>query len=460
MLRKKLCWLYRGDDLDIELKQSRDEGIDVSGFEKTLADIVAMPDGPEKEAEACSFFDRLEHAQVIDSYPYNEPSNLKDIQAARPSRNITLGTMSTNNKLQENIMGAWLGRCAGCLLGIPVETWSHNKIKAFLADTDNMPVKSYMRSDIDERLRQKYEIQDRDLDEPYGRKTVSWINNVDGCPVDDDINYTIMSLKILEQFGMDFTSENVASAWLTSFPVLHACTAERVAYRNILNGIFPPKSASYRNPYREWIGAQIRGDVFGYVNPGDPSKAAELAFRDASISHVKNGVYGEMWVAAMLAEAHCCEDVEKVVNAGMGEIPQNSRLHEELNRVLVMWKNGADSESLKKDVHKRYNENEWYDWCHTIPNAMIVCLSLLCSDTNFEKALGNAVTSGFDTDCNGATVGSIMGMIVGVDGISDKWIEPLKGQISTTVDGYYNCNITDLVERTVRIIEIKDRSEI
>ncbi len=440
------AWLTYSEQLSIELLQSRDEGKDVSGYEKKVEEILKLQ-GAEREKRAAALMDELAALPVQAGYPYREPSDLEGIQRETGERFARRRVELPEEALYDKILGAWLGRCAGCLLGQPIEGWKRARILGLLKETDNYPFRYYISSDVSAEIRERYDIQDKAW--VYGSSKKSWINNVEHMVEDDDTNYTIIALSLLERFGLDFTPENVAETWLMNLPILHVCTAERVAYKNLVNLIPPPGSAVYRNAYREWIGAQIRGDFFGYITPGNPALGAEMAWRDASISHVKNGIYGEMWVAAMLSAAAVVDDMEDVIRIGLGEIPQKSRLAEALRDVLTWKKSGMDWEKALDEIHRRYDENNGHDWCHTISNAVIVAAALLYGEKDFEKSISMAVLAAFDTDCNGATVGSILGMVLGAKNLPNKWIAPLNNLIKSGVDGFQLVKISELAERTL-----------
>lgn len=240
-------------------------------------------------------------------------------------------------------------------------------------------------------------------------------------PSDDDTNYMLIAYEVLKRYGRDFTSSDVAEVWLSTQTKYPYCTAERVAYINLINGFVPPESGEYKNAYREWIGAQIRSDFYGYINPGDPETAAEMAWRDARVSHVKNGIYGSMWVAAMIAEAYVTDDIKRIIQAGLSQIPSSSRLHKAVTNIIAMHENGVSAESCISDIRTRWNEEFSYNWCHTISNAEIVATALLYGNKDYGKSVRLAVGACFDTDCNGATVGSVLGTAIGYNAIPEYW---------------------------------------
>lgn len=194
-----------------------------------------------------------------------------------------------------------------------------------------------------------------------------------------------------------------------------------MAFCNFINGYKPPYSSIYKNPYREWIGAQIRGDYYGYIFPGDPERAAEAAYKDASISHVKNGIYGEMFVAAALAIAACTDDMTTIIKGALSFVPATSRFYEEVSAVVTMFESGTNEEKVFDFIHEKYDKYTGYGWCHTNPNAMIVVASLLYGKGDYGKTICLAVETGFDTDCNGATAGSVFGMAYGINAIPEYW---------------------------------------
>jgi len=420
--------------LQAEIEQRRQEGCDVAPLEGRLK---ALGDHPA-QADLEALFDELQALKPREDFPYQEPSDLQSIRAARPDGPRRLEATFAEPELSDRVLGAWLGRCAGCLLGKPVEGWAKKHIEEYLKLANAYPLTNYVPYLVPHP-------PEYTMHPSAGEAT---LGHIEGMARDDDLDYTIMGLHILEEHGLDFTTEHVAAEWVTHFPYELVYTAERVAYRNLANGLTPPCTAFYRNPYREWIGAQIRADAWGYVSPGWPERAAELAFRDATLSHVNNGIYGEMWAAAMLAAAFVEDDIREVIEVGLSEIPANSRLAEAAHQVMRWSEECATWEETWERVAEAYSG---YYWVHTINNACLVLLGLLYSEGDFERAISIAVMGGWDTDCNGATVGSIMGGLLGARALPQKWIAPLRDRLKSIITGFTECAISDLAQRTLAL---------
>lgn len=462
MLEEKLMWLKLSDRIRDELIQCRYEGRCVEEYEAWAEAVLAMPEGKEKENLSKRLLLALESAPFKDGYDLEEPEDYEDIYRTLPEESQVCMDFDREG-YRERLRGAWYGRAIGCLLGIPVESWHKDRIQGFLQDSGQWPLTEYMRSDIDEDVRAKYGIMDMDPGQSYDRTQICWRNNVYAFPVDDDTNYTVCALRLIENWGKDFSTEDAAQNWLLSVPVLHTCTAERVALQNILNGVLPPASGAYLNPYREWIGAQIRGDFFGYIHPGNPKAAAQMAWRDARVSHVKNGVYGEMYVAALLSLAGAWVPASNWKDENMAgcllcenallQIPPKSRLAKDISRVISLYRSDASFDSAIELIHGLYDETKGFDWCYVNPNTMIVTACILWYAMDFSTGIAKAVESGFDTDCNGATVGSVLGMLGGFSAIDPKWLSGLDPVLTTSVHKYEHLSLEEVVDRTLRIID-------
>ena len=415
----------------VELTQRREEGCDVSHIEPRVQAALAS-DNPDN-AVFETLYNELDELAPAASFPYEEPSDLDAIRALRPDGPRRMALSLGDDAIRDRIHGAWLGRAAGCLLGKPVEGWPHKRIDKYLDSMGALPLDDYMPY--------------RDGAFPPHMKPCTR-GNIECMARDDDLDYPILGLLALENNGAELTSRHMANTWLSRMPYKNVYTAESVAYRNFVNGRWPPESATWRNPYREWIGAQIRADVFGWAAPGWPERAAELAFRDASISHTKNGIYGEMFVAAMLAASFATSDMEEIVRIGLSEIPARCRLAEAVRDAMAWSRGEADWEAVWERVNGKYGH---YHGVHTINNAAIVVMGLAFGANDYENGIVVAVRGGCDADCNGATAGSVLGAKFGAAALPEKWTGVLGDRLLSYVRGCNENRISELAERTFRV---------
>ena len=264
----------------------------------------------------------------------------------------------------------------------------------------------------------------------------------------DDITFELAFLDAFKEKGYEVTSKDIALAWVGLIP--SGWSAEEIAIRNIKQGIFPPESGTYNNAFNEWIGAQMRGAICGMVAPGNPKKAAQLAWYDGEVSHANNGILGEIFNAVMVSLAYVNNDVKDIIEKTFLAIPNDSEYYQVIKFALDNCKinsNWKDTLSLCEEKYKKYN------WIHSYPNICAEIIALWYGEGDFTKTLNIITMSGIDVDCNAASIMTVLGIQNKIDCIPTKLIHPAFDELITYMRAYKKITLDELVEETIYSIK-------
>lgn len=105
------------------------------------------------------------------------------------------------------------------------------------------------------------------------------------------------------------------------------------------------------------------------------------------------------------------------------------------------------------DIRSKWDERQSYDWCHVISSTEIVAAALLYGSGDYEKSVCLAVSQAFDTDCNGATVGLVLGVALGHNELPKKWTKQINNTMAGTVKGYKEVSVSEMAEKILKFVE-------
>ncbi|MFF0586648.1 ADP-ribosylglycohydrolase family protein [Streptomyces sp. NPDC003781] len=446
----RLTWVQPEDLVGHELRQARLDGRDAAAVAArwraaggdeapSRAGASPRPASPRLRALAGDLLDEL--ARLPSPLADAEPTELDRIRALCPDWPSPRPAVSVSPARLE---AAWLGRAVGCLLGKPVEKLPLTGIRLLGRAAGNWPPTRYFTArGVPGELLTAY---------PWNRRSAptSLAENIDGMPEDDDLNYPLLGLKLLQRHGRGFGTADVARVWLDELPAGRTFTAERLAYRNLLTGMEPPDTARHRNPFREWIGALIRADVHGWTNPGDSGAAAGQAHRDAVLTHTAVGVHAAMFAAAVVADAATgTADVHACLRTGLAVVPPGSRLARAVRHAVRLAGAHADFDTVVDALHAVHSPA--HHWVHAVPNTALIAAALTHADGDFTGSVSRVVSGGWDTDSNGATVGGVAGLLAGSPAaLPAHWTAPLKNRLATSVGDFDGTGFDTLAHLTHR----------
>ena len=333
-----------------------------------------------------------------------------------------------DRKTLEKLYAGLIGMDAGMRLGAPVENpfWTYERLQSYYGD-----IRGYLRE-------QRYYTADDDVNGP-----LIFVRAL----ADNAMPETLTSEAVGETW-LNYTRRGMGMFWWGGEDV----STEHRAYMNLRRGVKAPRSGSIGENGKtaaEQIGGQIFTDAWGLICPGDPARASALAAAAASVSHDGSGVDGARFMAACIAAAYTASSLDEVLDTGLRFLPEKSDYRRVVETVRAYHRAHpaeADFRACRAMIAREFREEAYPGGYHIVPNAGICILAMLYGKGDLGRSIEISVMCGYDTDCNASNIGTILGVLGGLDGVPERYRRPINDLVTlSSVSGYLN--LVDLSDK-------------
>ncbi|TDF95555.1 ADP-ribosylglycohydrolase family protein [Paenibacillus piri] len=271
----------------------------------------------------------------------------------------------------------------------------------------------------------------------------------DGPLPNDDLDLQIVWLHALEQYGARLTAAELGQEWMEH--VFFPFDEYGYGLANMRRGLVPPVAGWFNNPFADCMGSPIRSEIWAMIAPGCPGIAAYYAYQDAVVDHAGGeGVYGEMFFAAIESAAFFETDRDRLIQIGLTYIPEECRTAKAVRALLQWYKEGKTWTEARELVLEHHGHPNFTD---APQNIAFTLLGWLYGE-DFGDAILKAVNCGYDTDCTAATLGAILGIILGPEKLPERWLKPVGDRIAVNapIKGFpIPETLDELTARTLKI---------
>ena len=264
-----------------------------------------------------------------------------------------------------------------------------------------------------------------------------------GALPNDDLDLQLVWLNAAEKYGKNLDSEILGEYWLSY--IVADVSEYGMGKNNMRMGLLPPLSGWYNNPFGNSCGCFIRSEIWACLAPGHPDIAVAYAYEDGIADHKDEGLYAEIFCAALQSAAFSETNVRELLDIGKSYIPGDCLVSKAVDTAVDCYDSGIDWKAARKRMmhevpgsfgHAKqgseYMEEPIGSLGMNAPNNIgITILGLLYGKGDFSESLCIATGCGEDADCTAATLGALLGIMNGTGSIPQKWLDPIGDEIKT-----------------------------